>query len=90
MTRDVTMECWKILKISDHIARDGGRVTIGMLSDLVRGAGGGSYAAGSSKGKRKAASNPKVALDLENLVGGKVTMSKDVCSSRSNHLTKKH
>lgn len=60
-TRDMTLECWKILKVLEAIARDGGRVTITILTDLVRG--------GSGK---------KICLDLDGLIGGKITMKRDV------------
>ncbi|KAF8324278.1 P-loop containing nucleoside triphosphate hydrolase protein [Cantharellus anzutake] len=77
MTQDVTRECWKILKISDHIARERGRVTVGMLSDLVRGVGSGDYTVTSSKGGGKSSAKPKTRLDLDEAIGGKVTMPKD-------------
>jgi ATP-dependent DNA helicase Q1 len=51
-----------------------------MLADLVRGAGGKSYAAGvaGKKGKGKAATSEKVGLDLQGVCGGKVELSKEV------------
>lgn len=75
-TRDVTLESWQIIKVLEQVGRDGGRITVGMLADLVRGVGGGSYAAaaGGKKGKGK----EKVSLDLNELAGGKITMNKNV------------
>lgn len=48
-----------------------------MLADLVRGAGGGAFEAG-SKGKGKA--KQKIALDLDAVCHGKVDLRKDVGS----------
>ena len=69
-----------------NIERDSGRVTMSMLADLVRGAGGGSYgvvnANGGGKGKRRRSAavlgKEKVSLDLDAICGGKVGLSKDV------------
>lgn len=78
-TRNVTLESWKILKIAESIERDGGRVTVGMLADLVRGAGGRAYGVTERGGKQsKGKAKEKVALDVEQIVGGKLTLSKDV------------
>lgn len=84
-TRDVTLESWQILKVSERVSRDGGRLTVGMLSDLVRGAGGGGFVADpgakrKGKGKGKATeSKEKTSLDLDEIAGGKVALSKEVC-----------
>src|SRR5258708_4045705 len=63
--RDVTVQAWQLVKIIEAIAAEGGRVTLGMLADLARGAGGGAFGVGgrSSKGKSKG----KVELDLETI-----------------------
>lgn len=76
--KDVTVEAWQILKVAGAVENDGGRVTLGMLGDLVRGAGGGAYgvAAGGRKGKGNA--KEKIGLDLDAIAGGKVTLPKDV------------
>ncbi|EEB93448.1 hypothetical protein MPER_07889, partial [Moniliophthora perniciosa FA553] len=41
--RDVTFAVWQILKIVDHITREGGDVTAAQLAGLVRGSGGGGF-----------------------------------------------
>ena len=75
--RDVTLEAWQILQVAQAIERDGGRVTLSMLADLVRGAGGGAYGvAGGKRGKGKA--KEKVGLDLAEIAGGKIALGKDV------------
>lgn len=55
-------------------------MTVPALADLVRGLGGGSFAlVGNGKGKRK--KNPtgeKGQLELDDICGGKVSLSKDV------------
>lgn len=73
--RDVTLEAWQTLKIVQAVDTEGGRQTVAGLSDLVRGAAGGSFEAG---GKRKK-SKEKVHLDYNAVAGGKVVLSKDVC-----------
>ena len=77
VSKDVTFESWKILRVLQEVERSGGRVTISSLADLVRGLGGGSFSV-PTIGKRKRAEPEKGALDLERLIGGKITMSKDV------------
>jgi ATP-dependent DNA helicase Q1 len=75
--QDVTLEAWQILRVAAAVAREGGRVTVGMLCDLARGNGGGVI--GVSAGKKKSKEDgAKVALNLDELIGGKVTMNKDV------------
>lgn len=61
---------------------------MGMLADLVRGAGGGAYSAGSGGRKGRGGGKEKVALDLDEVCGGKITMAKNV-SARLNeaHLS---
>lgn len=76
--QDVTLAAWRILKVSDWIEHEGGRVTLGMLADLVRGAGGGSFGIASGGGKGKSRAKEKIGLDLEDISGGKVTLGKDV------------
>lgn len=79
---NVTTMAWRILKVTEAIERDSGRVTLGMLGDLVRGSGGGTYgvAGGGKRGKGKA--KEKVDLDLEAIAGGKVNLTKDVSCRR--------
>lgn len=78
--RDVTLETWQILQVVYEVERQGGRVTLGMMSDLIRGAGGGAF--GVVDGDKKGTGNArkKVGLDLDEIAGGKVALSKDVSS----------
>lgn len=81
--RDVTLPAWQILRVAQAIERDKGRVTMGMLADLVRGAGGGAFGAtvggrGRGKGRRQAPVKEKVGLDLDEIAGGKVSLGKEV------------
>ncbi len=76
--KDVTLEAWRILRVADTIEQQGGRVTLGMMGDLVRGVGGGSF--GVSNGGRggNGKSKEKIGLDLESISNGKTSLSKDV------------
>lgn len=81
--KDVTLEAWQILKIMRNIESQGGRVTLGMMADLIRGAGGGSFGTSKStgnsrKGKGKSKEKEKAELDLDGIAGGKVGLNKDV------------
>lgn len=83
--RDVTIHTWQIIRIIEHIKRGGGRVTLGMLANLVRGAGGCSFSAanGKRKGKGKAAGSNNteketIKVDLDVVAGGKVSLNRDV------------
>lgn len=75
------MEAWQILKIAEAVQHHKGRLTLSMMSDLVRGAGGGAFettsGAGGKKGKARA--KEKADIDLDAVAGGKVDLSKDVC-----------
>ncbi|WRT64897.1 uncharacterized protein IL334_001836 [Kwoniella shivajii] len=88
ITKDVTIETWKILKVAQAVERDGGRVTLANLADLVRGLGGGLFGVvgggEGKKGKRKL-NGEKEKVDLEE-VGGKITMSKDDIEALLTHL----
>lgn len=76
--RDVTLEAWQILKVVQEVEHQGGRVTLSMLADLIRGAGGGSFGVVGNGRKGKGTSKEKLGLDLESIAGGKVALSKDV------------
>lgn len=79
--KDMTVEAWQILKIADAVQRHGGRLTLNGLGDLVRGSGGGAFdVAGGGRGA-KGKVKEKVAIDLDDIAGGKVCLSKDVCKS---------
>lgn len=77
VTKDVTIESWKILRVLQEVERYDGRVTLANAAYLVRGLGGGSFSM-LSTGKRKRVEPEKGAVDLESLIGGKITMNKDV------------
>ncbi|ELU38197.1 ATP-dependent DNA helicase [Rhizoctonia solani AG-1 IA] len=82
-SKDVTLDAWIILRVAQTIDGEGGRVTIGMLADLVRGVGGKSFQvpAGGGKGRKRKSQGEKVGLDLDGIAGGKISLSKDVCIS---------
>ncbi|KAF8459232.1 P-loop containing nucleoside triphosphate hydrolase protein [Gautieria morchelliformis] len=75
--RDVSLDAWQILKVVQQVERQGGRVTLGMLADLIRGAGGGSFGVVGNNRKGKGTAKEKIGLDLDEIAGGKVTLSKD-------------
>ncbi|KAJ1299658.1 hypothetical protein OPQ81_009110 [Rhizoctonia solani] len=80
VNKDVTLDAWIILRVVQTIDGEGGRVTIGMLADLVRGVGGKAFqvpAGGGGKGRRRKSQGEKVGLDLEGIAGGKISLSKD-------------
>jgi ATP-dependent DNA helicase Q1 len=74
----VSLDAWQILKVVQQVERHGGRVTLGMLADLIRGAGGGSFGVVSNNRKGKGTGKEKIGLDLDEIAGGKVALSKDV------------
>jgi ATP-dependent DNA helicase Q1 len=81
--RDVTVEAWQILKIAAAVQRQGGRLTLNGLSDLARGAGGSAFdTGGTGKGKAK----ERTTLDLADVAGGKIGLSKDVSFAEFIHI----
>lgn len=68
-TKDVTLEAWTILKVAQEARRQNARVTLASLAGLVKGSG----AIECGKGKHK----EKVHLDLDDIVGGKVELTKE-------------
>ena len=48
----MTLDAWRVVRVLSHIGTHKGRVTIAILSDLVRGVGGGAFSAGGKKGKK--------------------------------------
>ncbi|CED83625.1 atp-dependent dna helicase [Phaffia rhodozyma] len=76
----VTEESWKICRVATSVHQAEGRVTVSKLADLVRGLGGGNFASavqGDAKKRRKAPEMENVGLNLDEICGGKVMMSKD-------------
>lgn len=79
VTKDVTLETWKIIQVVQEIDRSGGRATLSSVSDLVRGLGGGNYTVLSSGNSKKRKPDPeKATLDVASVAGSKVALSKDV------------
>ena len=70
LIRDATMDAWKVCKIIKAMEGQAGKVTMQQASDLVRGLGKGAF-----QTKEK---GMKGAIDLQQVCGGKVTLSKDV------------
>jgi ATP-dependent DNA helicase Q1 len=85
VTRDVTMETWRILKIVNEVEREGGRATLSNVSDLARGLGSASYTSLSLGGnsKKRKADPEKGTMDTLAVAGGKVTLNKDVRNDHS-------
>lgn len=70
--KSVSLESWIILKIMERIASQQGQITMSKLITLSRNGGGFSVARGKRKrGQAEAEEN----IDLQELVGGKVTLS---------------
>ena len=80
VTRDVTLEAWKVCKIIAAMAQQSGKVTLPAAGDLVRGLGKGAF-----QTEGKGAAKGKGSVDLDAICGGKVTLNKDV----SDHLAGK-
>ncbi|WVF69876.1 hypothetical protein IAT40_004658 [Kwoniella sp. CBS 6097] len=88
ITKDVTLETWKILKVAQMVQREGGRVTLANLADLVRGLGGGMFGVvGGGEGKRgkRKMNGEKAQVDLHE-VGGKISLGKDDTEALLIHL----
>lgn len=71
-------------RIATSVYQSEGRVTVAKLADLGRGLGGGNFTSvvtGQGKKRRKAPATENVGLDLEEVCGGKLTISKDVSTS---------
>ncbi|KAB5593590.1 hypothetical protein CTheo_2979 [Ceratobasidium theobromae] len=86
-TQDATLDAWIILSVAQTIDSQGGRVTIGMLADLVRGVGAKAFqvpstGSGGKNRQRKSVSGEKVGLDLDAVAGGKSTL----CREASCHI----
>lgn len=82
ITRNVTANAWRVLKVVKEVESDGGRVTLTNLADLVRGLAGGSYAIPADGSSRKRKAEPtKGQVNVSNLTGGKVDLNKEVCTA---------
>ncbi|KZP14674.1 ATP-dependent DNA helicase [Athelia psychrophila] len=84
--KDVTLEAWQILKIAESVQAQGGRLTQKALGDLARGLGGGGFEATAGQGKRKAKAKEKQNLDVNQVAGGKITLSGDDTQALILHL----
>ncbi|KAF7320382.1 ATP-dependent DNA helicase [Mycena kentingensis (nom. inval.)] len=74
VSRDVTLEAWQVLQVADAVKANGGQLTLAMLADLARGAGGGSYdvGGGGRRGRKE-----KIDLNVDLVAGGKVALKKE-------------
>lgn len=81
ITKDVTLDTWRILKVVREVESNSGRATLSNVSDLARGLGSASYTGMSSGGnsKKRKADPEKVSMDTASIAGGKVTLNKEVC-----------
>ncbi|KAG9311882.1 ATP-dependent DNA helicase [Chiua virens] len=80
--KDVTLEAWQVLKITQAVDADGGRQTIASLADLTRGGSGGSFEGGGKRKKTK----EKIGLNYDAIAGGKVVLTKDDLETLIVHL----
>lgn len=81
ISRTVTLDTWRILKVVKQVEQDGGRVTLANVADLARGLAGGNYAIPEDSGrsrKRKPTAPAKGSLSVVALTGGKVELNKEV------------
>jgi len=76
--KDVTLETWQLLKITDYVTQDGASLTLKMLASLARGSGGGAYEV-SRGGKGRGKEKEKVNMDLDAIAGGPVNLTQEVC-----------
>lgn len=79
--KDVTVQAWKVCKVSQWVQAQAGRLTVSALGDLVRGLGGGAFSVvqkGKGKSKKRKQSGEKDHIDLDDLCGGKSDLNKDV------------
>ena len=83
--KDVTVQAWKVCKVSQWVKSQDGRLTVSNLGDLVRGLGGGAFAVvqGGSKGKKRKKATGQDYINLDDLCDGKSDLGKDVRSSLS-------
>ncbi|WVN90067.1 uncharacterized protein L203_105302 [Cryptococcus depauperatus CBS 7841] len=79
ITRDVTFDSWKILRIAQTITANGGRVTLQSFCNLVRGLGNGNFTIGDGKDKNQGT------INLDD-VEGKVDLNIDDVEILTIHL----
>lgn len=75
---DVSLFAWKVVRAAEQVHRESGRVTLTGLADLVRGLNHAQFRKVDSSGTPHPM---KMSLDLASL-GGKVTLSREVCTLR--------
>lgn len=80
---DVTVDAWKVLQVMQEVYDGGGRITLAALGDLSRGLGGGQYKVVETQQNRKRKRQKLVSkqsgfIDLNEVIGEKVKLSKDV------------
>ncbi|KZT07931.1 ATP-dependent DNA helicase [Laetiporus sulphureus 93-53] len=84
---DVRLHAWQILHVAEAVQDARGRVTIAQLADLARGSGGASFTMTSSqKGRGRGKEKERIALDLEEVAGGKVELAKEETELLCTHL----
>ena len=75
---------WQLLRVAEEVGKE---LTMAQLCDLARGLGGGGgkdkdkdtdAAQGKSKGKGRARGKEKASVDVHEVAGGKVELSRDV------------
>lgn len=70
-------------RVAQHVQANSGRTTLSALGDLVRGLGGGSFDTVVARGKKRQRAklaNVKETIDLDEVCGGKLAMSREVRS----------
>ncbi|KAI0674662.1 P-loop containing nucleoside triphosphate hydrolase protein [Trametes maxima] len=74
---DARVHAWKILRVAQAVHRAGQQATMAQLCDLARGLGGGGAADGGVKGKGKKHAKAKASVDVEEVAGSKVELSRE-------------
>ncbi|KAG5652677.1 hypothetical protein H0H81_004114 [Sphagnurus paluster] len=77
--KDVTVQAWQLVKITQALNNEGANITLNSLAALARGNGGGAYEVtrGGKTGKGKGKAKEKQTLDLDAIAGGTVDLTKD-------------
>lgn len=74
--KDVTLQAWQLVKIAKALYDSGANVTLNTLATLARGNAGGQFEVSREKAKGKTKEKHK--LDLKEVAGGEVDLTKDV------------